>query len=176
MRRLFGIVGLAVVGAAFVAWWRQNRRCGTAFVNGVVNPALMRRRLTGSGRSEIGTLEHVGRTSGTRRLTPVHPEPTADGFRIIVPLGAESQWARNVLAAGHCRLQLHDTVYDLDEPKLITPEEAEGLPRLAQRLESYLGFRYLALRTFAAAHGELAPAAETHLAGESALEPAATAT
>jgi hypothetical protein len=172
---MFGIVGLAFVGAAVVAWWRQNRRFGAAFVNRVVNPALVRRRLAGSGRSEIGTLEHIGRTTGTRRLTPVHPEPTVDGFRIIVPLGPESQWARNVLAAGHCRLQLHDTVYDLDEPTLLTPEEIEGLPRLVQRIESYLGFRYLALRTFASAHGELTPEAETYLAGEPAFEPAPTA-
>ena len=62
----------AVTGAALVAavgWWRRNPRIGTAFVNSVVNPALLRRGLAGYGRSEIGTLEHVGRKSGVRRLT-----------------------------------------------------------------------------------------------------------
>ena len=78
-------IGVVLVGAAMV--WRRHRRTGTGFVNAVVNPALVRRGLAGSGGSEIGTLEHIGRRSGVRRLTPVHPEPTANGFRIVVPLG-----------------------------------------------------------------------------------------
>ena len=63
----------AVTGAALVAavgLWRRDPRMGTAFVNSVVNPALLRRGLAGYGRSEIGTLEHLGRKSGVRRLTP----------------------------------------------------------------------------------------------------------
>ena len=118
----------AVTGAALVAavgLWRRNPRIGTAFVNSVVNPALLRRGLAGYGRSEIGTLEHVGRKSGVRRLTPVHPEPTPAGFRIIVPLGMRSEWARNVIAAGHCRLLLHDQVFDLDEPAMVDAGEAQ---------------------------------------------------
>ena len=54
--------------------------------------------------------------------------PTEDGFRIAVPLGPKSEWARNVLAAGHCRMQLHDTVHDLDEPVLLAAGE---LPEFA---------------------------------------------
>jgi hypothetical protein len=100
-------------------------------------------------------IEHIGRRSGIRRLTPVHPEPTVDGFRIVVPLATESEWARNVLAAGHCRLQLHDVVYELDEPRLIAPEDIEGLPGILRRLETALGFRYLALRRFNIAAGLL---------------------
>jgi hypothetical protein len=155
MRRVFRAVAVLALFVGTLMWWRRNRRFGTAFVNRVVNPALMRRGWSGSGRSEIGTLEHIGRRSGTRRLTPVHPEPTADGFRIIVPLADESQWARNVLAAGHCRLCLHGTVYELDEPRLIDPAEVEALPRGLRKVESLLGFRYLTLHTFAAASGEL---------------------
>ena len=142
----------AVTGAALVAavgLWRRNPRIGTAFVNSVVNPALLRRGLAGYGRSEIGTLEHVGRKSGVRRLTPVHPEPTPAGFRIIVPLGMRSEWARNVVAAGHCRLLLHDQVFDLDEPAMVDAGEAQDLPWPLGRLLAALGFQYLNLRTFA---------------------------
>jgi deazaflavin-dependent oxidoreductase (nitroreductase family) len=155
VRRILGVLRVVAVVGLAVAWWRANRRFGTAFVNRVVNPALLQRRWAGAARSEIGTLEHVGRRSGTRRLTPVHPEPASSGFRIIVPLGAESQWARNVLAAGRCRLQLHEAVYELDEPRLIAPEEVEGLPRPVRLMESFLGFRYLVLRTFASRPGGL---------------------
>ena len=159
MRRIATLMAFpAVTGAALVAaavMWRRNTRIGTAFVNSIVNPALVRRGLAGYGRSEIGTLEHVGRKSGVRRLTPVHPEPTPAGFRIIVPLGMRSEWARNVVAAGHCRLLLHDQVIDLDEPAMVDAGEAQDLPWPLRRALSTLGFRYLALRTFASHPGSL---------------------
>lgn len=159
MRRVVSVIAAVaalggVVGGAVVAW-RRNPRIGTAFVNSVVNPRLVRRGLAGGGASEIGTLEHVGRTSGIRRLTPVHPEPTPGGFRVVVPLGAQSQWARNVLAAGHCRLQLHDLVYQLDEPKMIPAGQASDLPRAVRAVMAALGFEYIALRTFGVSPGTL---------------------
>jgi hypothetical protein len=157
MRKIVTLFALpAVTGAALVAaiaLWRRNPRIGTAFVNSVVNPALLRRGLVGHGRSEIGTLEHVGRKSGVRRLTPVHPEPTSAGFRIIVPLGMRSEWARNVIAAGHCRLLLHDQVFDLDEPAMVDAGQAQDLPGPLGRVFAALGFRYLSLRTFASHPG-----------------------
>src|SRR6187455_2588109 len=105
------------------------RKIVTFFASATVTgAALLRRGLAGYGRSEIGTLEHVGRVSGVRRLTPVHPEPTPAGFRIIVPLGVRSEWARNVVAAGHCRLLLHDQVFDLDEPAMVDAGQAQDLP------------------------------------------------
>jgi hypothetical protein len=152
----------AVTGAALLAavvLWRRNPRIGTAFVNSVVNPALLRRGLAGYGRSEIGTLEHVGRKSGVRRLTPVHPEPTPTGFRIILPLGMRSEWARNVVAAGHCRLLLHGQVLDLDEPAMVDAGEAQDLPWPLRPVLAALGFQYLNLRTFASRPGSLETAA-----------------
>ena len=159
MRKIVKLMAVpAVTGGAVVAGaslWRRNPRIGTAFVNSVVNPALLRRGLAGYGRSEIGTLEHVGRKSGVRRLTPVHPEPTPTGFRIIVPLGMRSEWARNVVAAGHCRLLLHDKVLDLDEPAMVDAGEAQDLPWPLGRVLAALGFQYLNLRTFASHPGSL---------------------
>lgn len=149
---LSGIVGGAVIA------WRRNPRIGTTFVNSVVNPRLLRRGLAGGPGSELGMLEHTGRRSGIVRLTPIHPEPTPTGFRILVPLGPQSEWARNVLAAGHCRLQLRESVYDLDEPATIPAGEAEDLPGVVRRAMGALGFQYLMLRTFAANPGKLGPA------------------
>lgn len=161
MRRLIAILatmtGLVAVVAGAIAWWRRNPRFGTAFVNTVVNPWLLRRGLAGGRHSELGTLEHYGRTSGVRRLTLVHPEPTAAGFRIVVPLGTHCQWTRNVVAAGHCRLQVHETVYELDEPNLVPAGSVDSLPWPVRRLMAALGFQYLTLRTFAANRGALEP-------------------
>ena len=147
-------VGAVLVGAVRI--WRRDPRVGTAFVNSVVNPVLLRRGLAGNGRSEIATLEHVGRRSGMKRLTPVHPEATQDGFRIVVPLGMQSEWARNVIAAGYCRIHLHGQVFDLDEPTMVDAGEAKDLPWPLRRVMAALGFKYLNLRTLAAPPAALA--------------------
>ena len=154
-----GCAALGALGVGAAVAWRHNPRLGTSIVNSIVNPVLLRRGLAGGGRSEIGTLEHIGRRSGIRRLTPVHPEPMVEGFRIIVPLGDRSEWARNVLTAGHCRLQLHDVVYELDEPTMIPATDAVDLPRPVRTVLRGLGFEYLRLRTFAASPGVLGPMA-----------------
>ena len=149
MRRTIALAIPAVTAVYAIRAWRRNPRMGTAFVNTVVNPLILRRGLAGGARSEIGSLEHVGRVSGVRRLTLVHPEPTPDGFRVLVPLGGKSQWARNVLAAGHCRMHLHDQVFDLDEPAMVSAPEAADLQWLVRRLMAALGIRYIRLHTFA---------------------------
>lgn len=156
MRRLLKVaLALVALVAGAVYLWRRDTRIGTRFMNGVLDPILVRQGISGAGRSEIGTLEHVGRVTGIRRLTPVHPEPTADGFRIVVPLGPRSEWVRNVLAAGHCRIQLHDTVHELDEPVVLRPDEVEDLPAPLARLFGWLGFEYLRLHRFAEHPGAL---------------------
>jgi hypothetical protein len=161
MRKIVAVLALAAAVPLAVRAWRRNPRIGTSFVNSVVNPALLRRGLAGGRASEIGTLEHFGRRSGLRRLTPVHPEPTEGGFRVMVPLGPQSHWARNVLAAGHCRLHLHGQVLELDEPVMIGAARAEDLPRIVRWLMMTLGFEYLYLHTFATRAGDLETDPET---------------
>jgi len=140
--------GLVAAIAGGVLAWRRNPRVGTRFVNRRINPLLVDRRLSGAGRSEFGTIEHIGRRSGMRRLTPVHPEFVADEIRIMVPLGARSEWARNVLAAGHCRMQWRDVVYELDEPQFVSASEVAGLSRPIGAVAHWLGFMYLRLHRF----------------------------
>lgn len=156
MRRAFlTIASLGVLVGGFVAWWRRNPRFGAEWVNRVVDPWLVRQGVVAGSKGEIGLLEHVGRKTGTVRVSPVHPVATADGFRIVVPLGEASQWAKNVLAAGHCRLQVGEAVHELDEPVLVAPSGLEGLPRVATAVMDWLGFRYLVLRRFAEHPGTL---------------------
>lgn len=169
MRRVIGAIALVATMLGAVAWWRRNRRTGSRFVNDVVNPFLLRRGIPGRARGNLGTLEHVGRRSGIRRLTLVHPVPTEDGFRIIVPLGTESEWARNVLAAGHCRLQVGEMVYELDEPALVPIGGDADVPAPIRWAQSQLGFMWLRLHRFADAPGTLEAPGTT-------LEPVTAAT
>ena len=145
MRRLVFVIAAVSGLLALAEWWRRHRRAGTDFVNRVVNPWLERRGLISGSRGELGLIEHVGRRSGTVRRTPIHPVPTADWFRIIVPVGESSEWLRNVLAAGHCRLVLGDRVVELDEPLVESPADVPGLARPMRALFEWLGFRYLRL-------------------------------
>ena len=151
-----------VVGAA--AWWRRHPRFGAAWVNRVADPWLVREGIVDKSEGEIGLIEHVGRKSGIVRVSPVHPVRTDDGFRIVVPLGLESQWAHNVMTAGRCRLQLGEVVYELDEPMLISPLLVEDLPPIARRVMDWLGFQYLQLHRFAETPGTLI-AATTRVEG-----------
>ena len=160
MRKLMFLfaTGAALVGA--VGWWRQHRRASTRFANRIVNPWLERSGVIGSSRGELGLIEHVGRRSGIVRRTPIHPMPIVGGFRIIVPVGERSEWARNVLAAGHCRLLLGDRVVELDEPMLELPADVPDLSGARRALFGWLGFRYLRLRTFGELPADVAPTAE----------------
>jgi hypothetical protein len=155
MRKVIVAIGSVGAIAGFVAWWRRHRTFGAAWVTRVVDPWLVGRGVVDRSNAEIGLLEHAGRTTGTVRICPVHPIRTADGFRVILPLGVDSQWARNVLAAGHCRLQLGDVVYELDEPVLVVPSAIDDLPAPVARVMDWLGFRYLVLRRFAERPGTL---------------------
>jgi deazaflavin-dependent oxidoreductase (nitroreductase family) len=172
MRRISQIIAvsaaLGTVATGAVIVWRRNPRIGTRFVNSTVDPILLRRGIAGGESSEIGIIEHIGRKSGIRRLTPVYPEPTPDGFRIIVPLGPSSEWARNVLAAGHCRLQLHDAIHELDEPVLLPAGEVDSLPRVVRGILGMLGFDYILLRTFDTKPGALEPVDTVATAPEAA--------
>ena len=156
MRKMLVVVAAVAAAAAGVAWWRRNPRFGSDYVNRVVDPWLVRRGIVEQSRGEIGLLEHVGRRSGTVRVSPVHPVSTEDGFRIVVPLGLQSQWAQNVLAAGRCRIQIGDVIHELDEPVLVAPTAVGDLPPFASRLTEWLGFRYLLLHRAAEHAGTLA--------------------
>jgi hypothetical protein len=156
MRRVLILIVAAVAGSyAAAEWWRRNRRTGTRFVNEVVDPWLERQGLVSRSAGELAVIEHVGRRSGTIRHTLVHPEAVSDGVRILVPVGVESQWARNVIAAGHCRMQLGESVIELDEPLLVEPSEVADIPAPVRALYGWLGFRYLVLHRFAERAGTL---------------------
>jgi hypothetical protein len=153
-------LGLLSAVAAFTAWWRRHPRFGADFVNDVVDPWLVRQGVIAESDGELGLIEHVGRVTGIVRRSPVHPVATEHGFRIITPLGDHSEWAQNVLAAGHCRLQVGSTIHELDEPALIAPSLVEELPKPLGRAMDWLGFRYLVLHRYAQVEGTFEPLPE----------------
>lgn len=154
-KRLVLLSVLVSVGASLGVSWLRNRRLGSGLANKYLNPLVMRAGLVDTRRSQIGMLEHVGRVSGTVRWTPVKPFATTDGFRIVVPLAGESQWARNVLAAGHCRLEFRGVTYDLDEPRLVPARECPDLAAPIRLASSAVGFSFMRLHKFVVRADEL---------------------
>ncbi|SRR6266540_701145 len=45
--------------------------------------------------------------------------PIADGFIIPLTFGADTDWCRNVLAAGQCTLQWHGLSYTVSRPEVV---------------------------------------------------------
>jgi deazaflavin-dependent oxidoreductase (nitroreductase family) len=93
--------------------------------------------LTISGRwlRAYSIVRHVGRTSGREYQNPVSAYPLGDGFVIPVLYGTQSQWVRNVMAAGRFTLRTKGRDYLLERPEIIPPAQAlAAYPTLLRRL------------------------------------------
>lgn len=64
----------------------------------------------------FGIIIHRGRKSGRFYRTPVNVFEAADGFLVALTYGQDSQWVRNVLAAGGCQLETRRVLYQLSAP------------------------------------------------------------
>jgi deazaflavin-dependent oxidoreductase (nitroreductase family) len=64
-------------------------------------------------------LSHRGRSSGRSYSIPVAVARVPDGFVVPVPFGERTQWVKNVLAAGGCRLRWAGRDYELVDPEIV---------------------------------------------------------
>jgi deazaflavin-dependent oxidoreductase (nitroreductase family) len=78
-------------------------------------------------------VSHVGRKSGRPYRTPVNAFRTDGGYIIALTYGAQSDWVKNVLAAGSCELQTRGRRVRLFEPIIVT-DESKGWAPLPVRL------------------------------------------
>ncbi len=69
-------------------------------------------------------LTHVGRRSGTEHRIPINAFPHGDGFVIALTYGSGSDWVRNVVAAGGCRIEYRGRAIELAHPELVGRPEA----------------------------------------------------
>ena len=61
----------------------------------------------------FGILTHVGRKSGKVYRTPVNIFRARNGFVIALTYSSQSEWVKNVLAAGGCELKTGGKKYQL---------------------------------------------------------------
>jgi deazaflavin-dependent oxidoreductase (nitroreductase family) len=67
----------------------------------------------------FGILTHVGRKSGKVYRTPVNVFRAPNGFVIALTYSSQSEWVKNVLAAGGCELKTRAKKHPLSAPKVV---------------------------------------------------------
>jgi len=74
---------------------------------------------------------HRGRKSGTPYATPVAVVPTVDPELVLIglPWGRDTNWARNVVAAGAADVTWSGATHATSSPRIIEPEEAAALAK-----------------------------------------------
>src|SRR3712207_5312300 len=76
----------------------------------------------------FGIVSHVGRKSGRDYHVPVNVFRTEGGYIIALTYGAESDWVKNVLAAGSCGLQTRGYWMRLSNPRIEIDEGKSWAP------------------------------------------------
>lgn len=71
---------------------------------------------------------HVGRRSGRTYRTPVNVFRDESGYVFALTYGRDSDWVRNVLAAGECEIETRRRKVVLDDPELLTDPSPQSVP------------------------------------------------
>ena len=84
----------------------------------VLNPLIRR----GAGRPHFGMaaqIHHRGRRSGRTYITPASARLDGATFWVPLTFGTESDWCRNVRAAGGCYIKWRGREYQAGDPQVI---------------------------------------------------------
>jgi deazaflavin-dependent oxidoreductase (nitroreductase family) len=108
----------------------------------------------------LGLVVHRGRRSGRSYRTPVNVFPTADGFVFALTYGPDTDWVKNVLAAGGCELLTRGRTVRLAAPRLYHDESRAGIRPFERQLLRVMGVAdFLSLTRAPAATSGQSPAA-----------------
>jgi len=126
MQKILVVFGVAAVGfltllIAFVLGMRARspkvlnavRRMNRASINKV------QMRSAGTPGAYAAVVHHRGRRSGATYETPVGAEPTEDGFVIAMVYGSNSDWSKNVLAAGEAAVTYGGETVTVGRPEVV---------------------------------------------------------
>ncbi|OBI60659.1 hypothetical protein A5706_17555 [Mycobacterium sp. E796] len=116
----------------------------------------MTRNIAGTKRTSWGLLTHVGRRSGRVYQTPLGTNPYGDGFLLPLGYGPQTDWYRNLLAAGVGTLNWRGRTYQLERPELISGRE----PMRSWPIGSQIMLRLAGIHEFVWLHQSTDEAAE----------------
>jgi deazaflavin-dependent oxidoreductase (nitroreductase family) len=87
----------------------------------------------------LGVVVHRGRRSGRSYQTPVNVFREPGGYVFALTYGPDTDWVRNVLAAGGCELRTHGRVVALTEPRLYRDETRRAIRPAERQVLRLLG-------------------------------------
>ncbi|NDL56894.1 nitroreductase family deazaflavin-dependent oxidoreductase [Phytoactinopolyspora mesophila] len=119
---------------------RRLARFNRAFANRLVGAVIT--RLPG-----FGMLRHRGRRSGLGYRTPVKIFRRGASYIISLPYGADSDWVKNVLAAGECELVTRGRNVRLAEPEVYEAGSEPAIPAPIRMILRWVNAtQYLAMK------------------------------
>ena len=114
------VLAVAAIGITFVLGLRQK---SNLVRRGVRWTSKVTRRFTidsaGTPGAYATLVQHVGRKSGRVYETPVRATTSDNGFVITLPYGTDSDWVKNVMAAGKATLVYEGATYAVDQPEIV---------------------------------------------------------
>jgi deazaflavin-dependent oxidoreductase (nitroreductase family) len=129
------------------------------------NPRMLRAVANGQ-RGNLGVVLHQGRKSGREYATPVRIDAIPGGFLIPMPYGTDTDWTRNILAAGTATVRFKGQDVAADQPEIIDTATALAMlpPSAAMGARLFRVKQYLRLRRAEANPqlSDVAPEAEEH--------------
>lgn len=113
----------------------------------VLNPLIV--KLAGRRHFAMAArIQHVGRRSGKAYLTPASAHVHGDVIVVALTFGNQSDWVRNVRAAGGCTVRINGRSYRAANPQFLSREEADPLLKAAFSPIQRAGMHMLGVRQF----------------------------
>jgi len=76
----------------------------------------------------FAVVTQVGRRSGRTYRTPVNMFRDGERYVFALTYGADSQWVKNVMAAGSCEVRTQGSTVRLCEPRIFTDPDRRLVP------------------------------------------------
>lgn len=113
----------------------------------VLNPVIV--KLAGRRHFAMAAqIQHVGRRSGKAYVTPASAHVHGDVIVIALTFGNQSDWVRNVRAAGRGTIRINGRSYSGANPQFVSREEAGPLIKAAFSPVQRAGMRMLGVGQF----------------------------
>lgn len=113
----------------------------------ILNPLM--RKLAGRRHVRMAAeVRHIGRTSGRAYVTPAGARVHGDVALIPLTFGNQSDWAKNVRAAGGCSLKINGEEYTAVGPEFVDRAAAGPLLKSVFGPMERAGFRLLGIKQY----------------------------
>jgi deazaflavin-dependent oxidoreductase (nitroreductase family) len=96
----------------------------------------------------LALVVHRGRRSGRTYRTPVNVFGTDDGFIMALTYGPDTDWVKNVQAAGGCELRTRGRVVRVAQPRVYRDETRRGIRPVERQVLRLIGVAdFLSVKT-----------------------------